>query len=376
MPDAPAVHRRLLDHGVLAGLVLADAIPDDPSLADGLLVCATEVTTSDEIARMRRCPRRRPARSPRSASRPAPGPTAPCRRVSADERHEPACSPRSSNAVARAAVAARSAPSKDALARIPADALRVDPPALPELNEPEVVRHYVNLSQLNFAVDTGFYPLGSCTMKFNPKLNEWAARLPGFAALHPLSPDAIAQGTLQLLWELEQALAEISGMRAVTLQPAAGAQGELTGILMIRAYHRARGDADRDEVLVPDSSHGTNPATASMAGYKTITIPSAADGGVDIAAFAGRPGATDRRGHDHEPLDARSVRGTHRRAARRGPCGRSARVHGRRQPQRDHGPLQARRRRLRCHALQRPQDVQHPHGGGSRGPDRSGWGNA
>ena len=122
-------------------------------------------------------------------------------------------------------------------------------------------------------------------MKFNPKLNEWAARLPGFADLHPMAPDEVAQGTLQLLWELEQALAEISGMRAVTLQPAAGAQGELTGILMIRAYHRERGDVDRDEVLVPDSSHGTNPATASMAGFKTITIPSAADGGVDLDAF-------------------------------------------------------------------------------------------
>ena len=153
------------------------------------------------------------------------------------------------------------------------------------MNEPDVVRHYVNLSQLNYAVDTGFYPLGSCTMKFNPKLNEWAARLPGFANLHPMAPDEVAQGTLQLLWELERALAEISGMRAVTLQPAAGAQGELTGILMIRAYHRARGETDRDEVLVPDSSHGTNPATASMAGYRTITIPSAADGGVDLDAF-------------------------------------------------------------------------------------------
>ncbi len=176
-------------------------------------------------------------------------------------------------------------PPKDALARIPDSALRADPPALPELNEPDVVRHYVNLSQLNFAVDTGFYPLGSCTMKFNPKLNEWAARLPGFATLHPLAPDEIAQGTLQLLWELEAALAEISGMRAVTLQPAAGAQGELTGILMIRAYHRDRGDTLRDEVLVPDSSHGTNPATASMAGFRTITIPSAHDGGVDVEAF-------------------------------------------------------------------------------------------
>ena len=176
-------------------------------------------------------------------------------------------------------------PPKDALDRLPADALRETPPALPEMNEPDVVRHYVNLSQLNHAVDTGFYPLGSCTMKFNPKLNEWAARLPGFAELHPLAPDEIAQGTLQLLWELEGALAEISGMRAVTLQPAAGAQGELTGILMIRAYHRERGETERDEVLVPDSSHGTNPATASMAGFKTITIPSAADGGVDLDAF-------------------------------------------------------------------------------------------
>ena len=176
-------------------------------------------------------------------------------------------------------------PPKDALDRIPSSARRQAPPALPEMNEPDVVRHYVNLSQLNFAIDTGFYPLGSCTMKFNPKLNEWAARLPGFADLHPLVPDEAAQGTLQLLWELEGALAAISGMEAVTLQPAAGAQGELTGILMIRAYHRERGDGDRDEVLVPDSSHGTNPATATMAGYRTITIPSAPDGGVDIDAF-------------------------------------------------------------------------------------------
>jgi glycine dehydrogenase subunit 2 len=176
-------------------------------------------------------------------------------------------------------------PPTDALDRIPDGARRATPPALPELSEPEAVRHYVNLSTLNYSVDTGFYPLGSCTMKYNPKLNEWAARLPGFAGLHPLAPDAASQGTLQLLWELEAMLAEISGMAAVTLQPAAGAQGELTGILMIRAYHRSRGDLERTEVLVPDSSHGTNPATASMAGFKTITIPSAADGGVDLDAF-------------------------------------------------------------------------------------------
>jgi glycine dehydrogenase subunit 2 len=155
-------------------------------------------------------------------------------------------------------------PPKDALDRLPADARRVTPPGLPELNEAEVVRHYVNLSQLNCAVDTGFYPLGSCTMKFNPKVNEWAARLPGFAGLHPLTPDEAAQGTLQLLWELEQILAEVSGMDAVSLQPAAGAQGELTGILMIRAHHDARGESQRTDVLVPDSSHGTNPATASF----------------------------------------------------------------------------------------------------------------
>jgi len=177
-------------------------------------------------------------------------------------------------------------PPADALDRIPASARRARPLGLPELNEPEVIRHFVNLSQLNFAVDTGFYPLGSCTMKFNPKINEWAARLPGFAALHPLAPDELAQGTLELLWELEQWLVEISGMAAATLQPAAGAHGELTGILMIRAYHESRGDEERLEVIVPDSSHGTNPATASMAGFKTVTIPSDdATGQVDLAAL-------------------------------------------------------------------------------------------
>jgi glycine cleavage system P protein (glycine dehydrogenase) subunit 2 len=176
-------------------------------------------------------------------------------------------------------------PPADALDRVPMEQRRATPPALPELNEPEVVRHYVNLSQLNHAIDTGFYPLGSCTMKYNPKVNEWAARLPGFAGLHPLAPDETAQGTLQLLWELEGLLAEISGMRAVSLQPAAGAQGELTGILMIRAYHRSRGEPDRLEVLIPDSAHGTNPATASMAGLRTVNVPSAKDGGVDVGAF-------------------------------------------------------------------------------------------
>jgi glycine dehydrogenase subunit 2 len=176
-------------------------------------------------------------------------------------------------------------PPADALAGIPAGQLRDLPPALPEVDEPEAVRHFVNLSHLNHAVDTGFYPLGSCTMKWNPKINEWAARLPGFAELHPLAPDAAAQGTLELLWDLERWLCEISGMRGATLQPAAGAQGELTGILMVRAYHRSRGDDGRTEIIVPDSSHGTNPATASMAGYRTITVRSNPRGGVDLGAL-------------------------------------------------------------------------------------------
>jgi glycine dehydrogenase subunit 2 len=173
-------------------------------------------------------------------------------------------------------------PPVDALAGVPASARRRQPLALPELAEPDVVRHFVRLSQLNYSIDTGFYPLGSCTMKYNPKINEWAARLPGFAALHPLVPDQLAQGTLELLWELERWLVEISGMRAATLQPAAGAHGELTGILMIRAYHVARGDHGRTEVIVPDSSHGTNPATASMAGFRTVTVASDARGEIDL----------------------------------------------------------------------------------------------
>jgi glycine dehydrogenase subunit 2 len=178
----------------------------------------------------------------------------------------------------------------DSLRGIPTDQLRGTPAGLPELSEPQVIRHFTNLSHLNHSVDGGFYPLGSCTMKHNPRINEAVARLPGFARLHPLTPDAAAQGTLQLMWELQAMLAEIGGMHTATLQPAAGAHGELTGILVIRAYHRSRGDTQRDEVIVPDSSHGTNPATASMAGFRTVTIPSAADGGVDVDALRGALG--------------------------------------------------------------------------------------
>ena len=155
---------------------------------------------------------------------------------------------------------------------------RDDLAALPELSEVDVVRHFTRLSTWNAAVDLGLYPLGSCTMKYNPKLNERIARLPGFAQAHPMAPDADNQGLLELCFELERSLAEISGMDRVTLQPAAGAQGELAGIMMIRAYHEKRGDTGRNKVLVPDSAHGTNPASAALNGYDVVAVPSGDDG--------------------------------------------------------------------------------------------------
>jgi glycine dehydrogenase subunit 2 len=155
--------------------------------------------------------------------------------------------------------------------------LRDDLPGLPELSEVEVVRHFTRLSTWNAAVDLGLYPLGSCTMKYNPKVNEALARLPGFAGGHPLQPPSTAQGFLELMWRLEQALAEVSGMDRVTLQPAAGAQGELAGIMMVRAYHEHRGEK-RSVVLVPDSAHGTNPASAALNDYRVVSIPSGRDG--------------------------------------------------------------------------------------------------
>ncbi len=169
-------------------------------------------------------------------------------------------------------------------APLPEDLLRQDDLAgFPELTEPEVIRHFTRISQRNYAIDTGFYPLGSCTMKYNPKLHEEAARLPGFAAAHPLQDETLSQGALQLMYELQNYLGEISGFDAVSLQPAAGAQGELTGILVFRAYHLDRGDTQRTEVLVPDSAHGTNPATAAMVGLKVVELKSDARGNVDLA---------------------------------------------------------------------------------------------
>lgn len=168
-------------------------------------------------------------------------------------------------------------------ADLPTDLLRQDDLAgFPELSEPEVIRHFTRISQRNFCIDTGMYPLGSCTMKYNPKIHEEAARLPGFAGAHPLQDESLSQGALRLMYELQRDLAEISGFDAVSLQPAAGAQGEFTGILVFRAYHLARGDTERTEVLVPDAAHGTNPATAAMAGFKVVEIKSDARGNVDL----------------------------------------------------------------------------------------------
>ncbi len=162
---------------------------------------------------------------------------------------------------------------------------RREPPRLPEVSELQVVRHYTRLSQKNFSIDTHFYPLGSCTMKYNPRGAHAVASLPGFLNRHPLAPDAVGQGVLACLWELQEMLAAIAGMRRVSLAPAAGAQGEYAGVAMIRAYHRARGDIERTEILVPDAAHGTNPATAVMCGYTVREIPTDAEGDVDLPAL-------------------------------------------------------------------------------------------
>ena len=153
---------------------------------------------------------------------------------------------------------------------------------LPEVSELDVVRHFTRLSQLNYCVDTNFYPLGSCTMKYNPKVSEAVVNHPGFVHIHPYQPESTVQGALHVMYTVQALLAEISGMDAVSLQPAAGAQGELSGMLMVRAYHRSRGDLARTKVIIPDSAHGTNPATATMSGFTVVNVRSNARGVVDL----------------------------------------------------------------------------------------------
>lgn len=168
---------------------------------------------------------------------------------------------------------------------IPAEYLNNDELNLPEVSEVDIIRHYTNLSNKNFGVDTGFYPLGSCTMKYNPKINEDMANLDGFKNLHPYQPEETVQGALKLMYELDKALCEIAGMDKMTLQPAAGAHGELTGLTLIKAYHENRGDTKRTKIIVPDSAHGTNPASAVMAGFDTIEIKSTEEGLVDVESL-------------------------------------------------------------------------------------------
>lgn len=155
----------------------------------------------------------------------------------------------------------------------------------PEISELGVIRHFTRLSQLNYSIDDGFYPLGSCTMKYNPKVNEATARIPGFGNTHPLQPVDTVQGNLYLMYQLQNMLAEIGGFAGATLQPAAGAQGELVGALMIKKYHQDRGDHQRLRMLIPDSAHGTNPATSAMVGFEIVPLPSDARGNVDLEAL-------------------------------------------------------------------------------------------
>jgi glycine dehydrogenase subunit 2 len=179
------------------------------------------------------------------------------------------------------------APEDAAFAEIPKAFLRDDIPRLPEASELQVVRHFTRLSQMNFSIDTQFYPLGSCTMKYNPRACNTLALLPEFAGRHPLGPVSHGQGFLTCMYELQEMLKEVTGMKGVSLTPMAGAQGELAGVAMIKAYHEARGDHDRVEIIVPDAAHGTNPATANMCGCKVIEIPTGPDGDVDLDALHG-----------------------------------------------------------------------------------------
>lgn len=168
---------------------------------------------------------------------------------------------------------------------IPSELLRKTKPLLPEVSELQVVRHYTQLSRKNFSIDTQFYPLGSCTMKYNPRGVHRLASLPGFLNRHPLTPEKDSQGYLRCVFEFQEILKEVTGMQGVSLTPMAGAQGEFAGVAMIKAYHQARGDTARTEFLVPDAAHGTNPASAVMCGYKVKEIPTDAEGDVDIEAL-------------------------------------------------------------------------------------------
>ncbi|HEY7692944.1 MAG TPA: aminomethyl-transferring glycine dehydrogenase subunit GcvPB [Gaiellaceae bacterium] len=188
---------------------------------------------------------------------------------------------------------ASSLPRHDLLAvDVPGELARERPPRLPEVAEPELVRHFTELSTRNFGIDTGFYPLGSCTMKHNPRVNERAVGIPGFRDLHPLQEEEGAQGALELMWRLQEILAEVSGLPGVSLQPAAGSQGELTGLMLFRAYFADRGELEqRREIVIPDTAHGTNPASVTMAGFELVGVQTDPRGNVDVDDLRGKVGA-------------------------------------------------------------------------------------
>ncbi|RLI68020.1 MAG: aminomethyl-transferring glycine dehydrogenase subunit GcvPB, partial [Candidatus Gerdarchaeota archaeon] len=178
----------------------------------------------------------------------------------------------------------KNVPATDKL--IPKEMLRKEPPKLPSVAEFQLARHYLRLAQMNYSVDTNFYPLGSCTMKYNPKINDFLSMDRRLSDVHPFQPARTVQGNIRILYETEQMLNELAGMKRTTLQPSAGAHGELTGILVIRAYHYDHGEGEqRTEIIIPDSAHGTNPATAAMAGYRTVIIKSRENGLVDLEAL-------------------------------------------------------------------------------------------
>src|SRR5258707_989235 len=172
---------------------------------------------------------------------------------------------------------------------VPVELARRAAPRLPELAEPEVLRHFTELSTRNFGIDTGFYPLGSCTMKYNPRINERLVGLPGFAGLHPLVEDSAAQGALELEWHLQEILLEVTGLDAISLQPAAGSQGELTGLMLFHAYFADKGeDEQRRKIVIPDTAHGTNPASVTMAGYELTAVKTDARGNIDVEDLRGK----------------------------------------------------------------------------------------
>ncbi len=250
--------------------------------------------------------------------------------------------------------------------RCPSASAAREPPRLPEVSEPEIVRHYVGLSKRNFDLDSGFYPLGSCTMKHNPRLHERVAALPGHARLHPLQDPERAQGALELMWNLQQALAEISGLPHVSLQPSAGSHGELAGVLLTRAYHEARGE-QRHKVLTPDTSHGTNPATVTMAGLEVVKVAT-------NPARRRRPGRPAREGRRRdgvpdadEPEHARSVRSEHRGDRSDRARGGGDAVLRRREPERGDGPFRPGDMGFDIVHFNLHKSFTQPHGGGGPG---------